>query len=1044
MAVFFDAADLDRSVVIAASDGTHLPSGTPLTGPVTGVDKLESLICWAHEKRGLLHGSSARIWVIGAAVRQLTGSDIVEQDLDEELGRTLAGLVPRGWELAGGEGRFTLSRATGSGRLTVELVAESQPWLALGDDVVSDDAGELGRRLHRWVASVGTLPERSGARSAAEVLDAIRAAKSPRRHVPIISGALPAGVVVDTMIQPAWVIDNSTVDRALAKAEELVFLKQKHPMLASAGMISLGSGEPIAVNGEKAIAAAHANKRPFGLWLASLPAADTLDLPADLPLPHPAMRFDGPTQVWLSSQDLTGLGAAVRDGGAGLAIGDLRIAAAILWPHQGRLLETWAARFREGLADPDRHTAGLAVAAHDYLVGLGDPSAWAGRLEHHYQPAWGAAIAAHVRFRGRRAAMRISREYKLWPIYARDGGFIYAVGLDESTGETIDLADTHTRLGRLVTAGRAVLSDDHLIEVLDNETDDQLAATLTSLLDISAGTAETALSTAPAEQTAAPKSAVRGEGDVPAAAEPVPADEDAAADTPQRSPARRPAKPKSGAGGVVAAVLHTDGLWFPDGTRFDLPEPIVHVGQVARLAWEHHIGYRLNKRYVEPGQIWVTEDVCSAVGIDRDAISRREPNKSLRELTGDLNFVSLAVADGWSLGGQTEKPQLGTWTRVFRTDTDLKGPMVVLIPGMTRKQGGEHPILDGADPAGIARRLQMFADHLGYPLKISAGGTAIDLMLELRPRTRSPQEWLEVVHAPSRFSQPFGLSDVESDFEWSRKPTQDEAAMTYIHAYDRGGSYPSAAISLELPIGDPIHHPQGVEFNPKSPGYWRIEIPEAQDWLLPDLLNPRGHKFTGPKWVCTPRLERAIALGHQPEILEAYVWPEHGRILRTWAERFRDLSANLDTGAPDDTAVRDQAKVARSAGIGLLGSLQHLEGKRGFSPERRYHIVSKASANIIHKLHQIGVSTGRWPLAVWRDTVLYASDDPDPDSAWPGDQKSYGRGFGQYKHEGSSLLAEHLQFLTAVGYKGKGDLASSRRWRAEMLAPRAPASQEED
>lgn len=1043
MAGFLDAADLDRSVVIAASDGTHLPSGTRLTGPVTGVDKLESLILWAHDKRGLLQGSSPRIWVIGAAVNQLTGPDIAEQDLDEELGRVLAGLVPRGWELAGGEGRFTLSRAAGAGRLTVEVVAESQPWLALADDVVSEDAGELGRRLHRWVAAVGTLPDRSAARSAAEVLDAIRAAKTTRRPTSISSGALPAGVEVNTVIQPAWVIDNSTVDLALGQAEELVFLKQKYPTLASAGMLSLGSGEPTAVTGEKAVAAARADKRPFGLWLATLPAADTLNLPAGLPLPHPAMRFEEPSQAWLSSEDLTGLGTAVRDGGAGLAVADLQITAAILWPSQGRLLETWATRFREALADPDRHTPALAVAAHDYLAALGVASAWTGPVEHHYQPAWGAAIAAHVRFRGRRAAMRISREYKLWPIYARDGGLIYAVGLDETTNQPIDLADTHTRLGRLVTAGRAALNLDHLIEVLSTETDDQLAAALTSLLDIPAA-AEPAPPTAPAEQTAAPKSAVRGEGDVPAAAESVPADEDAAADTPQRSPVRRPAKPKSGAGGVVAAVLHTDGLWFPDGTRFDLPEPIVHVGQVARLAWEHHIGYRLNKRYVEPGQIWVTEDVCSAVGIDRDAISRREPNKSLRELTGDLNFVSLAVADGWSLGGQTEKPQLGTWTRVFRTDTDLKGPMVVLIPGMTRKQGGEHPILDGADPAGIARRLQMFADHLGYPLKISAGGTAIDLMLELRPRTRSPQEWLEVVHAPSRCNQPFGLSDVESDFEWSRKPTEDEAAMTYIHAYDRGGSYPSAAISLELPIGDPIHHPDGVEFNPKLPGYWHIEVPEAQDWLLPYLLNPRGHKFSGPKWVCTPRLERAVVLGYQPEILEAYVWPQHGRILRTWAERFRDLSANLDTGAPDDTAVRDQAKVARSAGLGLLGSLQHLEGKRGFSPERRYHIVSKASANIIHKLHQIGVSTGRWPLAVWRDTVLYASDDPDPDSAWPGDEKSYGRGFGQYKHEGSSLLAEHLQFLTAVGYKGKGDLASSRRWRAEMLDQTAPVAREED
>ncbi len=124
-----DEADLDRSVVIVASDGSHLPSGVGLTGPVTSIDKLESLIIWAHDKRGCLRGESARVWVIGAAVRQLTGHEATGQDIDEqELGRALAGLVTRGWELSGGDGRFTLSRGAESGRISVEFLAEPQPF----------------------------------------------------------------------------------------------------------------------------------------------------------------------------------------------------------------------------------------------------------------------------------------------------------------------------------------------------------------------------------------------------------------------------------------------------------------------------------------------------------------------------------------------------------------------------------------------------------------------------------------------------------------------------------------------------------------------------------------------------------------------------------------------------------------------------------------------------------------------------------------------------------------------------------------------------
>ena len=81
--------DLDRCVVIVASDGSYLPSGTRLTGPVTGIDKLESLIVWARDKRGLLQGDGARVWLVGAAVRQLTGRDAAGDDSDEELGRAL-------------------------------------------------------------------------------------------------------------------------------------------------------------------------------------------------------------------------------------------------------------------------------------------------------------------------------------------------------------------------------------------------------------------------------------------------------------------------------------------------------------------------------------------------------------------------------------------------------------------------------------------------------------------------------------------------------------------------------------------------------------------------------------------------------------------------------------------------------------------------------------------------------------------------------------------------------------------------------------------
>jgi len=50
-------------------------------------------------------------------------------------------------------------------------------------------------------------------------------------------------------------------------------------------------------------------------------------------------------------------------------------------------------------------------------------------------------------------------------------------------------------------------------------------------------------------------------------------------------------------------------------------------------------------------------------------------------------------------------------------------------------------------------------------------------------------------------------------------------------------------------------------------------------------------------------------------------------VLLGWYERFRDASAALDTDDPDAQAARNQAKVIRTHGIGVIGSGEHLKGK---------------------------------------------------------------------------------------------------------------------
>ena len=1096
------AIDLGRHVLILTSAGSFTVVGRQLTGPVDSADKLGKLIVWAFQKHeGLqpIPGSGgkldpARVWVTGGAVHLLAG--VHEDDAGnpaDRLGRGLATLVDAGWELNGAGRGVVLAHGRGAGRVVVEVVAEQLPWLAGGNATIAEDAAELGRRLGRWHAELGVLPGASGAISGALVADCIKASREETGRGAVVSGAgsLPGWVTPELRVQPAWSTTTDHAERELRHCDELLRLTQLSPALASAGMLTLGHGQTRAPDGPAAVSAANAPKRPFGLWLIDLPAASELGLPTALPLPHPQMAPDHRVQAWVTTEDLDGLAKDIRDGGAGLNAGDLSISEAIVWPQKARILEGWATRMRaasEAFADDEELLALVYAAADEYLAALADPDVWSDEgMEHHFQPAWAATIATHVRLRGRRAAMRISREHHTWPLYVEGISMVYGPSAPEpdSSGVhdasvPIDLSDRHTRLGRLVTSARTELTEKTILEVLLAEATSEVGEALDGAL----GPAPAYAAPSPlgpgcagrrAESPVGSVAAVQ-EGSVAAAQEEVcaaaqsenetvgrnssEADQDQGAGENVIRAARRDGGAGLNEGRFPAAVLHVDGLWLPDGTKCDVPQPIIHVGDVADLAYEHDLGYQLTPGSSEPGQIWVTDEACRELGIDVDQVLEKKPKDRddvMREITRDIPFITEALASGWKLGGGGAGAGtcLGTWTRIYPADKKRKGVWVVLIPGMASRDDSPSevanmPVLtdrSGADgavrlcaPDKIAHRLKIFADALRFPLKINAGVTAIDLMVASRPKGTSVSQWCEGPLAPSTFDLPFTTNDVERDFNWTRALAPEEQKCRFVHAYDRGGSYPAAIAGLELPIGEPIHYPDGSRFEDsaemarllKMPGLVTIVVPEHQDWRVPFLLNPAGLKFTGPKQVTTARLQRAVQQGYTPTIIEAYAWPNHGRVLNGFYERVRNASVVLDVDDVDAQAARDQSKVVRSVGIGLLGSESNLKGKTGYDPMKRLSIVGKASANISYRIDEIGMRTQRWPVAAEKDTVLYVSDDPDPQTAWPGEAKTWGRGFGQYKHEGSALLTDHIDYLNGQHYKGKAMLLNPAEW-AELM-----------
>lgn len=506
----------------------------------------------------------------------------------------------------------------------------------------------------------------------------------------------------------------------------------------------------------------------------------------------------------------------------------------------------------------------------------------------------------------------------------------------------------------------------------------------------------------PADEATTAETAVNEAGGVSQAASAAPA------------PARRPSKAAASPYRAAVAVMHTDGIWLPDGERVPLEKPIEHLGDVARLVTGLRLGVKNGWRD-EDGQILVTHDAALALGIPVDQLPRGfEVTAKLKELTRDHPLITKAIDAGFNVGGTDRS--LNTTTRVW--NDEARGRFV-LLPAL--KDDFKHIVDDDPDPVTIARRLQRFADALRAPYAISASTTGLDLMFTLHWRDR------ERLFAPSQPVPPAEIPTLEADIEWQRKPTDTELEHRWVHAYDRGGSYLAGISGLELGIGEPTYFPEGREFDKRLPGYWRITMPAKGEWLTPNPIDPRNRaddiagKLT---WVTTPTLDVAVSLGYEDlEIHEAYVWEQHSRIYDTWYERVRDARAELDTLDVDDQRARDLLKEVYVRSLGLTASFEHHKDRPGFAPERYHFIQARAKANIIRRIHQIGRDTGRWPVAISKDTVLYTSDESDPIAAWPGKPEQFGRGLGQYKYEGSAPLREHLQYLTGEGrYEGKASL----------------------
>jgi hypothetical protein len=454
--------------------------------------------------------------------------------------------------------------------------------------------------------------------------------------------------------------------------------------------------------------------------------------------------------------------------------------------------------------------------------------------------------------------------------------------------------------------------------------------------------------------------------------------------------------PASGARFAASAVVADDGVAFlavADRLEpLELPElgglaDVLGWAQSLRLGVQHPAGMPDDPVAV------ILPDLAARLGLPASCPEAK--TKAAREHPA---LEALRTA-GWEGSGE-----LRSWMAFYRPGQ--RGRVRLWLPhwddfGECPMWGEEsHP-----DAATLAWRLGRFAEALGIGWRMTGGMTGADLARTFPRRTMR----LEPAEPP----KPALVPAIEIEFLWSRRPLKSEAAEgLWLHCYDGNGAYTSAYGAAAVNLGG-WQHVTAPAFDPKTPGYWKIERPEWSAPLLPDPFDPTGREdrrgAPDSRWYATPTLAHAAELGYQVTPLEAYLpAPEatRGRWYEPWAARVRDARTALIAETDPDSAA-------------VLGALKHVWHQthsavglksQGARRDHDHAIIATYRQNLLRRLVKIADAEQRYPLAIATDNVAYASREPDPRKACPAGL-ALGTGLGEFKIKGTLPMPAAVPLL---------------------------------
>ncbi|MFF7892653.1 telomere-associated protein Tap [Streptomyces sp. NPDC007907] len=417
-----------------------------------------------------------------------------------------------------------------------------------------------------------------------------------------------------------------------------------------------------------------------------------------------------------------------------------------------------------------------------------------------------------------------------------------------------------------------------------------------------------------------------------------------------------------------------------------------------------------------------------------ERLEGHEQRRSLR-LPADHPVVVQVLKAGWQL---TQRG-FGPWARIYRKAQEGRRQCVQLaVLSWDALDERSWPGVTQMEPADIARVLGVYARRVITP-RGSTAVSGLELMTALRPPTRAVRDeatgnWVPGHNPGSLGTDPVdpappeatpehpvvvdsgwsgGFLDEEA-YQWVREVdllSDEECHLPYAVGLDLNTAFLAAAARLTVGLSGPVHF-VGPQFNPKIPGSWLVDLSHVElDPRLPSPFTPTGVRPSGPAWYQTHTVAYAQELGYNVRPLEAYLRRDTGAYLDPWHDRLK--SAYLDTLAdlgvtrdlddrqflmamerykdadPALAAVLAAIKATVKGGIGKLRERpqgrHYKQGERWpalerptWRPDIRAAVISKARVNMHRKLLNMAKLTGRYPLAVLSDCVVYPSPGPSP------------------------------------------------------------------